>query len=168
MLLWHQRRAAAADGFLRALRTHFEITESPLRLEALVSEVSDPAAGAVATFVGTTRNTFGGRRVRHLEYEAYGPMAERALETLGMKIAERWPAVTGVAIAHRLGRVEIGEASVIVAISAPHRADALAACAFGIDLLKRELPVWKKEFLEGETVWRENVDPSPGEGGEPP
>ncbi len=150
------------------MRTHFEITESQLRLEALVARVSDPSAGAVATFIGTARNSFQGKKVRHLEYEAYGPMAERALESIGMEIAERWPLVTGVAIAHRLGRVEIGEASVIVAISAPHRADALAACAFGIDLLKRELPVWKKEFLEGGTVWRENVDPFPGRGGEPP
>lgn len=149
------------------MRTRFEITESPLRPEALMTWVSDPGAGAVAAFVGTTRNSFGGKKVHHLEYEAYAPMAERALETVGTEIAERWPSVTGVAIAHRLGRVEIGEASVVVAISAPHRVDALAACAFGIDLLKRELPVWKKEFLEGGTVWRENVDPLPGGGGEP-
>lgn len=150
------------------MRTHFEITETPLRPEALMGRVSDPGAGAIATFVGTTRNSFGGRRVRHLEYEAYGPLAERALETVGMEIAKRWPMVTGVAIAHRLGRVEIGEASVVVAISAPHRADALAACAFGIDLLKRELPVWKKEFLESGAIWRENVDEPLERGGEPP
>lgn len=149
------------------MRTHFQITESPLRLEALVAEVVDPRAGAVATFTGTARNSFQGKAVRRLEYEAYRPMAERALESVGMEIARRWPTVTGVAIAHRLGPVEIGEASVIVAVSAPHRADALAACAFGIDLLKRELPVWKKEFLEDGTVWRENVEP-PGGGGEPP
>ncbi|MGH7565048.1 MAG: molybdenum cofactor biosynthesis protein MoaE [Gemmatimonadota bacterium] len=150
------------------MHTHFEITESPLCLEALVAKVSDPSAGAVATFVGTTRNSFGGKLVRHLEYEAYGPLAERALEAVGMEIAKRWPSVTGVAIAHRLGRVEIGEASVVVAISAPHRADALAACAFGIEHLKRELPVWKKEFLDEGAVWRENVDDPPNRGGEPP
>lgn len=133
-----------------------------------MARVSDPAAGAVATFVGVTRNSFGGKRVRHLEYEAYRPLAERALEGVGMEIAERWPAVTGVAIAHRLGRVEIGEASVVVAVSAPHRVDALAACAFGIDLLKRELPVWKKEFLDTGAIWRENLDEPLDRGGETP
>lgn len=133
-----------------------------------MARVSDPAAGAVATFVGITRNSFGGKRVRHLEYEAYGPLAERALESVGMEIAKRWPAVTGVAIAHRLGRVEIGEASVVVAVSAPHRVDALAACAFGIDLLKRELPVWKKEFLDTGAIWRENLDEPLDRGGETP
>lgn len=133
-----------------------------------MARVSDPAAGAVATFVGITRNSFGGKRVRHLEYEAYGPLAERALENVGMEIAKRWPAVTGVAIAHRLGRVEIGEASVVVAVSAPHRVDALAACGFGIDLLKRELPVWKKEFLDTGAIWRENLDEPLDGGGETP
>lgn len=149
------------------MRTHFEITQAPLRPEALIDEVADPSAGAVATFVGVTRNSFEGKRVRHLEYEAYGPMAERALERIGMEIADRWPSVTGVAIAHRLGRVEVGEASVVVAVSAPHRADALAACGFGIDRLKRELPIWKREILEGGAVWREN-EATPDRGGEPP
>lgn len=149
------------------MRTHFEITQAPLRPEALIDEVADPSAGAVATFVGVTRNSFEGKRVRHLEYEAYGPMAERALERIGMEIAHRWPSVTGVAIAHRLGRVEVGEASVVVAVSAPHRADALAACGFGIDRLKRELPIWKREILEGGAVWREN-EATPDRGGEPP
>ena len=149
------------------MRIRFEITETPLRPETLIEQVADPKAGAVATFVGVTRNSFQGNRVRHLEYEAYRPMAERALERIGMEIASRWPSVTGVAIAHRLGRVEVGEASVVVAISAPHRADALAACAFGIDLLKRELPVWKREVLEGGAVWREN-EASPDRGGELP
>lgn len=149
------------------MRTRFEITDAPLRPEALIDEVADPAAGAVAAFVGTTRNSFHGKRVQHLEYEGYRPMAERALERIGTEIASRWPSVTGVAIAHRLGRVEIGEASVVVAVSAPHRADALAACGFGIDFLKRELPVWKREVLEGGAVWREN-EATPDRGGEPP
>jgi molybdopterin synthase catalytic subunit len=148
------------------MRAHFEISETPLQLDSLIEKVADPSAGALATFVGVTRNSFEGKKVRYLEYEAYRPMAEQALEAIGTKIATQWPSVTGVAIAHRLGRVDIGEASVVVAVSAPHRAEALAACAFGIDLLKRELPVWKKEFLEGGSVWRENA---PDErGGEPP
>ncbi|HKY60594.1 MAG TPA: molybdenum cofactor biosynthesis protein MoaE [Gemmatimonadota bacterium] len=149
------------------MRIRFEITEAPLRPETWIGEVTDPSAGAVAAFVGVTRNSFQGKRVRHLEYEAYRPMAERAMERIGTEIANRWPSVTGVAIAHRLGRVEVGEASVVVAISAPHRADALAACGFGIDLLKRELPVWKREVLEGGAVWREN-EMTPDRGGEPP
>ena len=149
------------------MRLRVEITETPLRPEAWIDEVEDPSAGAVATFVGMTRNSFQGKRVQYLEYEAYRPMAERALERIGMEIADRWPPVTGVAIAHRVGRVEVGEASVVVAISAPHRAEALAACEFGIGLLKRELPIWKREVLEGGAVWREN-EPTPGRGGEPP
>ena len=149
------------------MRTLFEITEAPLRPESLIDQVVDPSAGAVATFVGVTRNSFQGKRVHHLEYEAYRPMAERSLERIGMEIANRWPTVTGVAIAHRLGHVLVGEPSVVVAISAPHRADALAACGFGIELLKRELPVWKREVLEGGAVWREN-EATPDRGGEPP
>lgn len=145
------------------MRTWYQITEDPLDLAGLVERVADPAAGATATFTGTTRNSFQGKAVRHLEYEAYGALAGRRLEEIGTEIAERWPAVTGIAIAHRTGRVEIGEASVIVAVSAPHRREALAACAYGIDRLKAVLPVWKKEvFADGE-VWRENEA-----GGEPP
>jgi molybdopterin synthase catalytic subunit len=139
------------------MRTHFQITEAPLDLAPLVRLVADPAAGAVATFTGTTRNSFHGKAVLHLEYEAYGPLAERALEEIGMEIAASWPAITGVAIAHRVGRVEVGEPSVMVVVSAPHRREALDACAYGIERLKRTLPVWKKEVFEDGEVWRENV-----------
>ncbi len=138
------------------MRTRFQITEDPLDVEGLVAAVGDPGAGATSVFVGTTRNSFRGKAVRYLEYEAYGPMAERVLADIGMEVASRWPPVTGVAIAHRVGRVDIGEASVVVAVSTPHRADAIAACAWGVDRLKALLPVWKKEvFADGE-VWREN------------
>lgn len=138
------------------MRVHFEITGSPLDLGALVERVRDPAAGAVATFVGTTRNSFGGKEVRHLEYEAYPAMAERVLEGIGTEVAAEWPAVTGLAVAHRIGRVDVGEPSVVVAVSAPHRREALAACSWAIDRLKEVLPVWKKEvFADGE-VWRQN------------
>ena len=145
-------------------RTHFQITESPLDLASLVARVADPGAGAVATFTGTARNSFQGKEVLHLEYEAYAPLAEQVMESIGTEIAARWGSVTGVAIAHRVGRLEIGEASVIVAVSAPHRREALDACAHGIERLKEILPVWKKEvFADGE-IWRENVTG----GGEPP
>ncbi len=138
------------------MRTLYQITDTPLDLEALRSAVADPASGAVVTFVGVTRNSFAGKAVEHLEYEAYVPMAEREMEKIGMEIARQWPAVTGIAIAHRIGRVEVGEASVTIAISTPHRREALAACAHAIDRLKATLPVWKKEVFEDGSEWREN------------
>jgi len=141
------------------VRTFFEITPYPLDLSALVQRVADPAAGAVATFTGTTRNSFRGKAVLHLEYEVYGPLAEQVLRDIGTELAAQWPSLTGVAIAHRVGRVEVGEPSVVVAVSAPHRREALAACADGIERLKRSLPVWKKEVFEDGEVWRENESP---------
>ena len=138
------------------MRTLYQITDAALDPEALRSAVADPASGAIATFVGVARNSFAGQVVDHLEYEAYAPMAELEMERIGMEIAERWPMVTGIAIAHRTGRVEVGEASVAIAISAPHRREALAACAQAIDRLKATLPVWKKEVFADGSVWREN------------
>lgn len=139
------------------MRTHFEITETPLDLSRLVELVADPGAGAVATFTGSTRNSFQGKAVLYLEYEAYRPLAERTLRDLGTEIALRWPTITGVAIAHRVGRLEVGEPSVMVVVSAPHRREALDACEHGIERLKQTLPVWKKEVFEDGEVWRENV-----------
>ena len=138
------------------MRTLYQITDAALDPEALRSAVADPASGAIATFVGVARNSFAGKVVDHLEYEAYAPMAELEMERIGMEIAERWPMVTGIAIAHRTGRVEVGAASVAIAISAPHRREALAACAQAIDRLKATLPVWKKEVFADGSVWREN------------
>lgn len=138
------------------MRTWFQITETPLDLAGVVARVADRSAGAVATFTGTARDAFRGRRVDYLEYEAYGPMAEQIMTDLGTELANRWPSLTGLAIAHRVGRVEVGEASVIVAVSAPHRREALAACGYGIERLKQILPVWKKEVFADGAVWREN------------
>ncbi|HYO46755.1 MAG TPA: molybdenum cofactor biosynthesis protein MoaE [Gemmatimonadota bacterium] len=146
------------------MRTLYQITEAPIDLEPLRAAVADPTSGAVVTFVGVTRNSFGGRGVQYLEYDAYAPMAELEMRKIGTKIASRWPAVTGVAIAHRVGRVEVGEASVAVAISAPHRRDALAACAHGIDRLKATLPVWKREVFADGSEWRENAAEGPNQG----
>ena len=138
------------------MRTHYQITESPVDPEALRAAIADPACGAVATFIGVTRNSFRGKEVQYLEYEAYAPMAEREMRMIGTEIAGLWPAVAGVAIAHRVGRVEVGEASVVIAVSAPHRREALAACAHGIERLKATLPVWKKEIFADGSEWREN------------
>jgi molybdopterin synthase catalytic subunit len=138
------------------MRTHYQITETPIDPEALRSRVADPSCGAVATFVGVTRNSFRGQEVRYLEYEAYAPMAEREMRNIGTEIASLWPAVAGIAIAHRVGRVEVGEASVAIAVSAPHRREALAACAHAIERLKATLPVWKKEVFADGSEWREN------------
>lgn len=146
------------------MKTFFELSEDPVDVDSVVEKVRDPSAGGLAVFLGTTRNTFDGKAVDHLEYEAYRPMAEQRLEDIGMEIADRWPDVRALAIRHRLGRVEVGEVSVAVAVSAPHRAEALEACGYGIDRLKALVPIWKKEvFADGE-VWRENIT----EGGEPP
>ena len=130
----------------------FTVTNSPLSLDAAVGEVANDAAGAIATFTGTVRSKSRGRRVHHLEYEAYAEMAEQVMAGLATVLKERYD-VREIAIHHRVGRVEIGEASVVIAVSAAHRADALAACREAIDALKETVPLWKKEVYEGGEEW---------------
>jgi molybdopterin synthase catalytic subunit len=130
----------------------FVVTDGPLSLESVVKEVADERAGAVATFTGTVRKESRGRNVHHLEYEAYTEMAESVMAGLATVLKARYE-LHDVAIHHRVGRVEIGEASVVIAISAPHRADALAACKDAIDALKETVPLWKKEVYEGGEEW---------------
>ena len=130
----------------------FAITEKPIDLDSLIKAVSTPDAGATATFLGTTRVTNRGRRVLRLEYEAYGDMAASELARIGSQAAERWE-ICRVAIVHRVGVVPVGEASVAVAVSAPHRADAIHACHFAIDRLKEVVPIWKKEHYDGGEIW---------------
>jgi MoaE-MoaD fusion protein len=130
----------------------FVVTDNPLSLEAAVDEVTNDRAGAVATFTGTVRSESRGRTVHHLEYEAYTEMAESVMAGLATVLKARYQ-LQDVAIHHRVGRVEIGEASVVIAISAPHRADALAACKDAIDALKETVPLWKKEVYEGGEEW---------------
>jgi molybdopterin synthase catalytic subunit/molybdopterin converting factor small subunit len=130
----------------------FRLSAEPLDLGAAVAEVADERAGAIATFVGTTRVESRGRTVVHLEYEAYEGMAERVMEELSASLQERY-SLCAVAIHHRVGRVGIGEQSVVIAVSAPHRQDALAACRDAIDTLKERVPLWKKEVYEGGEEW---------------
>jgi MoaE-MoaD fusion protein len=130
----------------------FRLVDGPLSLEAAVGEVRGNGAGAIATFTGTVRDSSRGRDVQYLEYEAYEGMAEEVMTELATRLRERH-GLTGIAIHHRVGRVEIGEASVVVATSAPHRAEALAACKQAIDELKTSVPLWKKEVYEGGEEW---------------
>jgi MoaE-MoaD fusion protein len=130
----------------------FRLSKSPLSLEPVVDEVRSDRAGAIATFVGTTRVQSRDRTVLHLDYEAYEQMAEQVMAEIAAELKERYD-LCEIAIHHRTGRVEIGEASVVIAVSAPHRQDALAACKDAIDTLKERVPLWKKEFYEGGEEW---------------
>jgi molybdopterin synthase catalytic subunit/molybdopterin converting factor small subunit len=130
----------------------FLLSDEPLSLDRVVDEVRDERAGAIATFTGTTRATSRGREVVHLDYEAYEGMAEQVMAEIARELEERYD-LCAVAVHHRTGRVTIGETSVVIAVSAPHRADALAACRDAIDQLKERVPLWKKEVYEGGEEW---------------
>jgi molybdopterin synthase catalytic subunit len=130
----------------------FELHDDAVSLDAVVREVATDAAGAIATFTGTVRNTARGRNVEYLEYEAYEGMAEQMMADLAESLKAKYD-IEQVAIHHRTGRVEIGEPSVVIAVSGAHRADALAACKDAIDTLKATVPLWKKEIYEGGEQW---------------
>jgi molybdopterin synthase catalytic subunit/molybdopterin converting factor small subunit len=130
----------------------FRLSAAPLSLDAVVDEVRTDQAGAIATFVGTTRVESRGRTVLHLDYEAYEEMAEQVMARIAAELSDRYE-LCAIAIHHRTGRVDIGDASVVIAVSAPHRQDALAACKDAIDRLKEEVPLWKKEAYEGGEEW---------------
>ena len=130
----------------------FVVTDDPLSLESAVAEVADERAGAIATFTGTVRSVSRGRDVERLEYEAYTEMAESVMAGIATVLKARYD-LHEIAIHHRVGTVGIGEASVVIAVSAPHRADALAACRDAIDALKETVPLWKKEVYEGGEEW---------------
>ena len=130
----------------------FRVSAEPLDLQAAVAEAASDDAGAVATFVGTVRRSSRGRDVLYLEYEAFEEMAEPMLARLADELKAKHD-LCEVAIHHRVGRVEIGEPSVVIAISAPHRAAALEACREAIDTLKGTIPLWKKEVYAGGEEW---------------
>ena len=130
----------------------FDITDRPLALEPLVNEVSRSSSGAIATFLGVVREQTRGRKVLYLEYEAYREMAIPKMREIADEIRQKWQ-VDEIAMVHRIGHLEIGEASVAIAVSAPHRHQALAACAYAIDRLKETVPIWKKEVWADGEEW---------------
>jgi MoaE-MoaD fusion protein len=130
----------------------FRLVEDPLDLAQVIAEVADDHAGAIATFQGTVRRQSRGRQVIALEYEAYAGMAEKVMAEIAGGVKERYD-LCEVAIAHRTGRCEVGEVSVAIAVSAPHRQEAFAACKDVIDELKERVPLWKKELYEGGEEW---------------
>ncbi|HXQ21322.1 MAG TPA: molybdenum cofactor biosynthesis protein MoaE, partial [Candidatus Acidoferrales bacterium] len=130
----------------------YEIVSHPIDVRGVSAAVARPGAGAIVTFIGTTRDHNDGRRVTRLEYEAYPEMALAEMRKIGDTVRQRWP-IEGVAIVHRIGVVPIGEASVVIAVSAGHRHAAFEACHFAIDRLKEVVPIWKKEHFEGGEIW---------------
>jgi molybdopterin synthase catalytic subunit len=129
-----------------------DLTNDPIDVAEILRAVQSPAAGALDVFLGTTRNTSGGKQVVALEYQAYRPMAVELMEEIARSVKGSW-GVLGIAILHRLGRVEVGEISVAIAVSSAHRAEAFGACREIIDRLKSEIPIWKKEFTTDGSVW---------------
>ena len=130
------------------------VDSAPLSLDALLREVMTPAMGGVVTFTGVVRNRARGESIDHLEYEAYAPMAEKEMRKISDAVHERWPHVR-IAMAHRVGRLEVGDPAVMIAAAAPHRAEAFEACRFAIDRLKASVPIWKKEFATTGAYWVE-------------
>jgi molybdopterin synthase catalytic subunit len=136
------------------LTQNFKICLAPLDLATVYALADDGANGAVVLMSGMVRNQTEGRPVECLEYQAYDPMALKVFEQIAGQIRERWPIVTKVVIHHRVGRLAVGEISVLVAIGAPHRGEAFAACQYAIDTLKHEAPIWKKEhWSDGASSW---------------
>lgn len=130
----------------------YQIASGPIDVAAVAAAVTQPGTGATVTFIGTTRDHNEGRRVIQLEYEAYADMALAEMRKIGDAAKQQWP-IEKVAIVHRIGVVPLGEASVVIAVSAGHRHAAFAACHFAIDRLKEVVPIWKKEHFDGGQVW---------------
>jgi len=128
------------------------VTDKPIDLQELVDWVTDPEAGAITIFIGTTRNNNQGRKVIALDYEAYPEMAEKELARLSDEAKKKWQ-ICRMAIVHRIGPVQITEPSVMIAVSAAHREAAFAACRFAIEEIKKTVPIWKKEVYEGGEIW---------------
>jgi molybdopterin synthase catalytic subunit len=136
----------------------YELVRTAIDPAALVRHVRAGQDGAIVTFDGFVRNESQGRATEYLEYEAYEPMALSKMREIGAQIHEKF-AIHRIAIVHRLGRLEIGETSVFIAVSAPHRAAAFDACRYAIDVLKRTVPIWKKEYFQDGAIWADGEIP---------
>ncbi len=145
-----------------APETRIELTRAPIEREALAASVKAPPDGAVVVFEGIVRNHSGDRETLYLDYEAYEPMALAKMREIAAELRERF-AIDSLAMVHRLGRMQIGETSVLIAVSAAHRAAAFEACRAAIDQLKRSVPIWKKEYFADGAVWAEGEVPTTAE-----
>ena len=141
-------------------RKLFEITKEPISVDEVSQRVASAGVGAIVSLAGVVRGTNAGRKVRYLEYEAYPEMAEQMLRQIGEEVIARWP-VEQVAIVHRVGRQQIGETSVVIAVASGHRQGAFEAGRYAIDRIKEIVPIWKKEYFEGGEVWIEGPETPP-------
>lgn len=139
---------------------HFWITKEPINVQDCIDKVTRPEAGAVSTFIGIAREFTRGKRTLFLQYEAYVPMAVKQLARIGDEMKEIWPEAE-VAIAHRIGRLNISDIAVAIAVSTPHRDEAFKASRYAIERIKEIVPIWKKEHWEDGTKWignqKENI-----------
>ncbi|MGG5736293.1 MULTISPECIES: molybdenum cofactor biosynthesis protein MoaE [Bacillus cereus group] len=148
-------------------QARFEIVDTPIVVEEVTDKVARREAGAITTFIGTVRELTKGKRTLHLEYEAYKPMAVKKFTEIGEEIKEKWPDAK-IAITHRVGRLEIMDVAVVIAVSSPHRKVAYEANEYAIERIKRIVPIWKKEFWEDGTEWIEDqLENTPYQEGKP-
>ena len=154
--------AASSPSEAAGRETPFRVTLEPLDLVQTAQVVTSPDCGAVATFVGVVRDHNQGRPVRSLDYECYEPLAVKSLERIAAEAAVEWPGAR-LAIAHRVGSLQIGDASVVIAAASPHRADAFAACRYAIERVKQIVPIWKHEHFDGGESWIEGATADPND-----
>jgi molybdopterin synthase catalytic subunit len=152
--------AAPTDRRPDAGDRRFRVTVAPLDVADVATLVADPGCGAVVTFVGLVRDHNAGRRVRFLEYECFEPLALKAFARIAAEAGDTWPDVQ-LAIAHRVGTLQVGEASVVIATASPHRPGAFAACRYAIERIKQIAPIWKHEHFDGGEVWIEGATADP-------
>ena len=153
-------QAASSPSGDAGRETLYRVTLEPLDAADTAQSVASPDCGAVATFIGLVRDHNLGRPVRWLDYECYEPLAVKSLERIAEEAAAEWPGAR-LAIAHRIGALQIGEASVVIAAASPHRADAFAACRYAIERIKQIVPIWKHEHFDGGDSWIEGATADP-------